>query len=170
MIEEFHRFCIYKIYTWEDRTEQIAQLIQPGSSVLEFGADRMLLKKYLPEGCVYTPSDIIDRGCNTIICDLNADNLPDFPYHDVAIFSGVLEYICDIDRLISHLSKIVPKIITSYAVNDYPRLEKDFRKIQGWVNDYSRSEFKNIFLENGFCCDKIVRWEMQEIFVFNRCL
>lgn len=75
---------------WDSRTKQISALIQPGESVIEFGAGRMILKKFLPEKCTYTPSDIIERENRTIICDLNCNLLPQFPSHDVAVFSGVL--------------------------------------------------------------------------------
>src|SRR5205814_2229019 len=103
---------------WDSRTEQIARLIPPGATVLEFGAGRMTLRNYLPEGCQYTPCDLVDRGGGTIVCDLNARELPAFPPLDVAVFSGVLEYINDINYLISHISGSVSTIIASYAVHE----------------------------------------------------
>ena len=96
----------------------MATPIRPGSSVLEFGAGRMVLKQSLPEGCRDTPSDIVDRGPRTIVCDLNARTLPDFPHHDVAVFSGVLEYVHDVPRVVALLARTVDTVVASYADTD----------------------------------------------------
>src|SRR5689334_4642044 len=56
---------------WDSRTKQISGHIKPGSSVLEFGAGRLALVKFLPPDCKYTPSDLVDRGMGTIVADLN---------------------------------------------------------------------------------------------------
>ena len=78
---------------WDARTIMMARLIPPNSSVLEFGAARLVLREYLPTNCSYQPSDIVDRGDNTIVCDLN-DEFPDLSHHYThVVFSGVLEYI-----------------------------------------------------------------------------
>jgi len=49
---------------WDERTIIISQYIPENSSILEFGAARMILKQYLPENCTYTPSDIVSRNGN----------------------------------------------------------------------------------------------------------
>jgi hypothetical protein len=152
---------------WDSRTEQIAGLIAPGASVLEFGAGRMALLDHLPEGCRYTPSDLVDRGNGTIVCDLNARELPPFPPHDVAVFSGVLEYINDLSYLIVHVSKFVGVIITSYA--DAEHVSSTLvRRSQGWVNDYQSSQFEEIFARSGFRCDRVEDWRNQKIYRFVR--
>jgi len=152
---------------WDSRTEQIARLIPSGATVLEFGAGRMTLRDHLPEGCRYTPSDLVDRGHGTIVCDLNARELPAFPPHDVAVFSGVLEYINDVSCVVNHLCKYTKMIITSYAVfhGSSRRLE---RRSCGWVNDYSPSEFEDLFSRSGFRCDHVEDWRNQRIFRFVR--
>ena len=104
--------------SWDSRTQQIAKLIDAHASVIEFGAGRLILKAYLPDGCTYTPSDLVDRGNGTIICDLNSDELPQLQSYDIAVFSGVLEYVNNVPKLISHLSNCVDVIIASYAVTD----------------------------------------------------
>ena len=137
---------------WDQRTKQIAGLIQPGESVIEFGAGRMALKQFLPEDCAYTPSDIVDRGRGTVICDLNNSELPLFPPHDVAVFSGVLEYVNNVPRLILHLSSSVNVIIASYAVADF---KKKGRRRHGWVNDFTSKQFINIFSREEFSCSAL---------------
>ena len=153
---------------WDSRTEKIAQLVAPGSSVLEFGAGRLVLKDHLPEGCRYTPSDIVDRGEGTIVCDLNAETLPEFDAgYDVCAFSGVLEYVNDVPRLIEHLSANIPTIVTSYATLELnPKTTK--RRKSGWVNDYSAAEFNAIFTNCGYLLDHGEEWHSQQIYRFVR--
>ena len=152
---------------WDSRTEQIAMLIPPRTSVLEFGAGRMVLKKFLPQGCTYTPSDLVDRGAGTVVFDLNAREFPEFPPHDVAVFSGVLEYVNDIPHLVSHLSRLVGMIIASYAGTDeHPDIKE--RRSSGWVNDYSSKGLQEVFWAAGFRPDQIVTWRSQTIYRFIR--
>jgi hypothetical protein len=150
---------------WEGRTEQMATLIPPNSSVLEFGAGRMVLKKWLPAGCTYTPSDLVDRGEGTVVCDLNSSNLPKFPTHDMAVVSGVLEYVNDIPQLAIQLSKSVCSILASYATLE--RNGSD-RRAMGWVNDFSENEFIDFFKTAGFDCTHKEDWMTQRIFLFKK--
>ena len=82
------------------------------SRVIEFGAARRALEKYLDPSCVYTASDLVDRGLGTIVCDLNERPLPDLgaDAYDVAVLMGVLEYVRDmpsvIDWLAQHFSSL----------------------------------------------------------------
>ncbi len=150
---------------WEPRTRQIAALIPPGSSVLEFGAGRMALAGYLPDGCSYTPSDIVDRGRNTIVCDLNSPSLPIFPPHQVAVFSGVLEYVWNVERLIDHLSPGIKMFILSYAITDKQRFRLS-RRLSGWVNDYDSQALEDLFNQGGYICNATEMWNSQKIFRF----
>jgi hypothetical protein len=150
---------------WDGRTRLIASLIPAGSSVLEFGAGRLVLRDYLPSGCRYTPSDLVDRGAGTIVCDLNAKVLPDFPRHDVAIFSGVLEYVNDVPRLVRHLSPRVNAFVLSYAVTD-TNASLVYRRADGWVNDFSASALVKVFADHGFRCDRTESWRSQQVFRF----
>lgn len=149
---------------WDSRTEQISKLIDDDTSVIEFGAGRLILKSYLPEGCIYTPSDLVDRGQNTVICDLNND-LPQIQRYDFAVFSGVLEYIHNVPRLISYLSNYVDAIIASYAILES---NKSSRRSEGWVNDYSSSELIKVFESAGYRCYHIEGWRTQLIYKFSR--
>ncbi len=81
--------------SWDERTILISKLIPPNSSILEFGAGKMTLKKHVEDNCSYTPSDFVDRGGNQLIYDLNAPKLSSFSdKYDVSVFSGMecLEY------------------------------------------------------------------------------
>ena len=150
---------------WDSRTKQIADLVEPGKSIIEFGAGRLVLKEFIPGNCSYTPSDLVDRGYGTIVCDLNSTTLPDLQKFDIAVFSGVLEYIYDVPRLILYLSSYVDVIIASYAVTD---TNESDRHMLGWVNDYSSATFAKLFANAGFQWEReqTKKWEQQLIYKF----
>lgn len=148
---------------WDARTRMIADMIEPGLSVLEFGAGRRILQTFLPDGQPYTPCDRVARGRGSIICDLNADTLPDFPQHDIAVFGGILEYVDDVPRLIHHLSRVVSIIITSYAVLEF---NENNRRGLGWVNDYTASEVLYLFKYAGFEYETAEWWKNQLVYRF----
>ena len=156
--------------SWNPRTENIAFLIPSGSSVLEFGAGNMSLKNYLPADCKYTGSDLVDRGPGTIVCDLNGPKLPLFSPNDFAVFSGVLEYVNDVPRLIAHLSDVAEVIIASYVTIECVS-SKIARRSVGWVNDFSSEELEATFSRSGFSLDFRETWQEQTIyrFVHERC-
>lgn len=149
--------------TWDSRTRLIASIIpERATGLIEFGAGRMLLAELLPESCKYTPSDIIKRSSETLVVDLNASILPFFTTHDVAVFSGVLEYVLDIPRLVSHLSKSVEIFIVSYApTNNFPNTLE--RRKHGWVNDYSINQLNEVFEQFNFVVDFSTTWKDQII-------
>lgn len=151
---------------WNERTKIMAQWIEPNSKVLEFGAAKLALKQYLPEGVVYTPSDIVDRGLGTIVCDLNI-NIPEFKQQDIIFFSGVLEYIYDLPILITKLSPKTNRFIISYGTFDIFNSLKH-RHINGWVNSYTNEEMLNIFQENNFELIATDVWTKQTIYIFDK--
>ena len=150
---------------WDSRTKKIAGLIDSQSSIIEFGAGRLVLKSYIPSGCQYTPSDLVDRGGGTIVCDLNKKPLPEFQTYDFAVFSGVLEYVYDVESLVAHLSHRVSNVVASYAV-----LESNAgkRRQYGWVNHFKSKEFIDLFEQAGFQCDHQEAWGGQLIYRFRK--
>jgi hypothetical protein len=125
----------------------------------------MALKDFLPVGCIYTPSDLVDRGGGTLVCNLNGRLLPPIPRHNVAVFGGVLEYVHDVPRLISHLSNFVETIIASYAVTDS---NNGNRRANGWVNDFSSRDILVLFEAAGFQMDQAEQWGSQSVYRFRR--
>ena len=151
---------------WDSRTQRLGALVKPGSAVLEFGAGRLTLVKYLPQGCTYTPSDLVDRGNGTIVFDLNGiDPMPVFSAQDVAVFSGVLEYVNDVPKLISELSNRLGVVVASYAVTDF---NNGNRRRHGWVNDFSSTDVIRIFETAGFSCNHQEQWRSQVIYRFEK--
>ena len=159
---------------WDSRTEKIAQLIPKGARVIEFGAGRRQLEKFLDSSCSYVPSDLTNRGPGTIICDLNQRPLPDLRYVevDVAVFGGVLEYVCDLDSLVDWLSQQFRFCIASYAyvapgkgaaIGIRQRLD---RLYHGYMNHYTEGELVELFHQRGYLCAKEETWDTQRIFQF----
>src|SRR6185312_8871325 len=97
------------------RTRIAAGFVPDGSRVIEFGAGNRLLEKHLDSSCTYTPSDLVDRGPGTIVCDLNERPLPDLgtDTYDTAVILGVLEYLTDVPSLIDWLAQHVPLCVIS---------------------------------------------------------
>lgn len=150
---------------WDERTKIISTLIPENVTVLEFGAGRLVLKQLLHPSCNYQPSDIVDRGFGTIVCDLNNDDLPGFSAYDYIVFSGVLEYIYDLDRLFRHLEPICENMILSYATTDFTSNRNiNIRRSYGWVSDYSKIELLLILKKYSFKLERELVWRDQTIF------
>ena len=152
---------------WDSRTIMMARMIPPNSSILEFGAARLVLREYLPPNCTYQPSDIVDRGENTIVCDLNYE-FPKLSHHYThVVFSGVLEYIFDIDKVLKELKTHSDTVIASYAttdkISDYVT-----RRQSGWINHFNNDQIVSIFSKNGYCLKSSHSWNLHTIYIFEQ--
>lgn len=159
---------------WDARTEKIARLIPPTSRVIEFGAGRRQLEKRLDPTCTYIPSDLVERGPGTYICDLNRYPLPDIHHLnvDTAVFGGVLEYIHDIESLVEWLARHVSLCVASYACVQ-PRKgivwrlrDRSNRFYHGYMNSYGEEELVDLFRRAGFRCIARDPWTSQRVFLF----
>ncbi|RMA57981.1 methyltransferase domain-containing protein [Ulvibacter antarcticus] len=152
--------------TWDERTILLAQQITPNSKVLEFGPRRLILKKNLPENCEYYNSDIIKRDDETLVIDLNKE-LPELPEVDFIVFSGVLEYVKDVNHLISHCNKYSKSILLSYAVTDHFSNVKN-RRISGWISDLSVDDIEKIARDLKMNWSFLNVWKGQRLFRFDK--
>lgn len=146
---------------WDERSIILAEMVNNGAKVIEFGAGKMRLKDYLPANCKYTPSDIHLRDSSVIYCDLNDKEMIDLENYDTAIFSGVLEYVYDLDGLFEKLAKSIKYINMTYACTDISGAN---RLKQGWLSDYTNSDLREIFKRNGFLEVEYLEWRKQSIF------
>lgn len=150
---------------WDSRTILIAGLIPAGSAVLEFGAGRFVLRDHLPPDCSYQPSDIVDRGDGTIVCDLNED-FPTLPRrYTHTVFSGVFEYVSDIGAVVGALKNNTTVIIASYSTTD---MLSDYitRRRSGFINHLSNEQFISLFHHHGFRLSQTHMWQLQTIYYF----
>jgi hypothetical protein len=159
---------------WDARTEKIARLIPPNSRVIEFGAGRRQLEKFLDPSCTYVPSDLEERGPGTFVCDLNRRPLPGFSQLnvDTAVFGGVLEYIRDVESLVGWLARHVSVCVASYACaaskqGIFQRLrDRVDRFYFGYMNCYGEEEVVDLFRRAGFQCIARDPWTSQRVFLF----
>jgi len=148
--------------SWDERTKLLADKIVPNSKVFEFGAARLVLRDMLPKGCVYLHSDLVARAKDTLVADLNKE-VPDIPEVDVIVFSGVLEYIFDVEELLVTLSPKTNAFIFSYATtNRFPKTSK--RREHGWVSDLSEEDFKIIASKLNKNLIHLSDWKSQHLF------
>lgn len=162
---------------WDGRTKQIASLVPLGTRVIEFGAGRRQLEKYLSAGCTYTPSDLVDRGWGTIVCDLNHRPLPDLSHvaPEVAVFGGVLEYVRDVPGLLQWLTESgVKTCITSFdpspvGLGIIGRYRESARRTYyGYMNNLTEEQLERSFAEAGFARIRRQTWTTQSILQFQR--
>ncbi len=146
---------------WNQRTEILASMIPQGANIIEFGAGNMALKNYLPPDCSYTPSDIYARTPEILVCDLN-ENIPfNLTKYDTAVFSGVFEYVYDVEKVFRQLSEIIDNVVLSYACRD---ISKANRLKSGWLSDYSKKELIAIFEKFDYQIVEYNEWRNQSLF------
>jgi hypothetical protein len=150
---------------WDQRTSILGNYIAPGSKVIEFGSGNMSLKKMLPKNCTYTPSDIVKRTEETIVCDLNEPISFDLSFYNTAVFSGVFEYVYDIDTVFKQLEKHIPHIILSYACSD---ICIHNRLINGWLSEFTEKQLLDIFAKYSYDVIDKQEWRQQTIFNLNK--
>ena len=165
---------------WDERSRIIAGLVPAGSRVIEFGAGRQQLARYLDPTCTYLASDVIRRDVSTLVADLNARPLPDLSSlrPDVAVFAGVLEYVVRLAPVARWLARHVPACIASYECARTPawstrRLgERMERARLGWVSTHTEDELLELFRRAGFAREHRTVWHTptgdEPIFVFRR--
>lgn len=157
---------------WDGRTRALAAFIQPGSRIVELGAGRCSLREFLPDNCEYTPSDIVDRGPGTFICDLNKRPLPSLESFapDIVVMSGVLEYVNDPEQAVQWLASQTKQLALSYRcvppdLSNRKRLRVwAERSRHGWVNHLEESGLLELFANAGFVCRDRSTWELHTLF------
>jgi hypothetical protein len=161
---------------WASRTEAVARMVPEDTRVIEFGAGNRQLESLLPPSCSYVPSDLVDRGFETVVCDLNKRPLPDLSHLmvNVAVFVGVLEYVHDLPAITEWLSGQIMVCIASYHCIRAKRFslrrlkEMFLRAYHGYLSYYTEKEIVALFKTNGFVCARIETWRDQELFVFSK--
>lgn len=162
---------------WDERTKLLADWIPSGTRVIEFGAGRRRLEAFLPQDCVYIPSDLTDRGPGTIVCDLNQRPLPDLRSvaPSVAVFSGVLEYVKDIPTLVEWLVESgVRTFVLSFdpvpaGLSWYGMVRERRRRLFfGYMNLVTQSQLCSIFERAGLTRTREEVWTTQRLYSFER--
>jgi hypothetical protein len=132
---------------WDRRAEIAARFVPAGSHVLDLGAGREALSRYIPDSCRYTPADLVPRSKRTIVADVNRGEFPDGDY-DVVAALGLFEYVHDVPRLLAAICQRAPMLVASYCVRTTSRPEP--RLERGFVNDYALNHFVDLCQSAGW--------------------
>lgn len=146
---------------WNERTGILADYLDPKSRIIEFGAGNMYLKDYLkPE--YYTPTDIVKRFEETMVCDLNKKIEINLSNYESAVFSGVLEYVHNIENVFKQLNDFnVKQVVLSYCCSD---VNTSSRELNGWFSDLDRKEIESIFKKYNYNVINYKEWNEQSIY------
>lgn len=155
---------------WISRNRMIAGYVDQGQKVLDIGCGAQDLKLFLPDDVVYVGADIYQRDEECLIIDFNKGILPDLDEieFDVAIFSGVLEYLEDVQYALNWAKKIAGKIILSYAVLERnPSISRRTFK-SGFYNHFSESDFEREMADSGLQITDKQEWRKQNVYELMR--
>lgn len=124
-------------------------------SIVDYGAGKEWLRKYINPDVKYYPVDYIKRNEHTILCDLNFERFPEINA-DVSVCSGVLEFINTAKELLQHVCKHTNKmVIVSYlGVDHFPDIEG--RRASAYISDLSEHDIISIMDAGGFELEKKV--------------
>jgi hypothetical protein len=132
---------------WEYGPARTGRFVPPGSRVLDLGAGLETLKTYLPQGCTYTPFDVVSHSGQTLVGDLNRGELPDGEFDLVAAI-GTLEFVHDVGALVGAIHPRAPLAILTYCAKTIDDL--DMRLEKGFVNDFTRDELVLLCQKKGW--------------------
>lgn len=157
---------------WDDRNENIARLIPPGSSVIDLGCGPQTLRRHLDPSCKYQPCDVIQSTPDVIFCDFNAGVYPEVKEtYDYVVCSGVFEYIRNPAEFLKKNSKLARTMILSY--NPFGQLPGDtkIRRLNcDWINHFTKPELEALFDKTGLewkIFDVTARKNEEFIYVLN---
>ena len=132
---------------WDSRAAMAARHIPAGQRVLDIGGGAMALRALLAPGCSYVPADIVSRGPECQVVDLNKGEFPTGQY-DWITFLGVLEYIHDPVAVLTRARDAARNAIVTYCTMSNGDVQT--RRGMGWVSDYTRAEFELILADAGW--------------------
>ncbi|WP_396601587.1 hypothetical protein [Algibacter sp. R77976] len=146
---------------WNERTTIMANYISPSSKIIEFGAGNMFLKEFLAPN-FYTPTDIVKRFDETVLCDLNKPIEINLKKYETAVFSGVLEYVHDIDFVFNQMhDNKIKQVVVSYCCSDIIKVSRDKN---GWLSDLKKADLISVFKKYNFAIEDYREWKNQSIF------
>lgn len=146
---------------WDERTLILGSFINPNAKIIEFGAGNLVLKTFLNNYKSYTPSDIVARFEDILVCDLNLKIPFELSNYDTAVFSGVFEYVYNIEEVFAQMSSTIKQIVLSYSCADVVKLSRDKN---GWLSDYKKSELEAIFKKYNYKIENYQEWKNQSLY------
>lgn len=148
---------------WDERNALIASLIPRGASVLDLGAGARTLAGHLSDSSRYQAVDLVP-GPGVVVCNFDTDELPRFEDRfDIAVVSGVLEYLADVEGFVSSLGSVADAAVLTYAVRTTGDTHA-LRAARGWVNHLRRHEMMALLEATDCPWTVLGEWRWQVIF------
>lgn len=137
--------------SWVRRAKLASDWIAGEPSVCDVGCGNMYIRGLLGASTKYVGIDIVRRDEETIVVDLNKEELPvvDMP---CGLALGVCEYIIDPAHFYRQLRQF-QTVVTSYNHYSIQDLYWKFRRKKravDWINRFTRKEFLKIVTGAGF--------------------
>ena len=151
---------------WDYRYKTLLNAMKPCKKVMDLGAGNMSLKRLLEDDIKYYPVDNKKYYDNTIVCDLNS-SFPDIKV-DAIFMCGILEYIKDVDSLISRLKNKTKYIYLSYNEWNEEIVSIKQRQYNGWKNNYTIAELVSIIEKNRFVLEEEIKTKNVERYLIFR--
>lgn len=142
---------IFENKAWEKRAEIMASMI-PGDvrSVMDLGCGDCKLKKYLSKGIKYIGLDYCQRSEDTIVCDMNKEQLPMIDV-DMYYLAGVLPYINDKEALFKQMKNGKYILLSAYPMEQFIRLDGHVANVPSFFfQNYSNDDMVNYLYKEGF--------------------
>ena len=149
---------------FDRRAGKMASLIPPDvTSVMDMGCGDEVLKRHLNPKIKYYGLDVVRRSADTIICDANAEPLPDIQV-DAYYMAGFLLYMNDVEKLISQMRGAKYLIFDLWNYVEFRRYDNIYMNIYtrrarsvSWnarEQFLSLPEMINALTANGFVIEK----------------
>ena len=154
---------------WHSRTVMLYRMIEDAKSILELGAGMCHIVGFLKPWQEYTPSDLVNRdeysrGRKSIVMDFNSDPWEIEGPYDAVLLSGVLEYANDLPALVHNISTVTDTVACSYSDTTNERICQR----NGWVNQFTFREFRQLFFDAGYAMIRSGDWNDQKLYKFER--
>ena len=129
-----------------------AQHLPPGGRVLDLGCGLMTLREYLTPGTAYIPLDLMARGAQCLVADLNQGHYPSGRV-DAVTMLFLLEFIHDPRALLTWAKGATDLLILTYVPLE--RLSGDDRRAAGFFNDFSVASLTGLLNECGWAAPRV---------------
>jgi hypothetical protein len=142
--------------SWATRLDSAMPLMAEALWVADLGCGMQDLRKRMAPAATYLPMDIKRWTDDTLVCDLNAQQLPELYISlcDVCVVMGVLEYLYEPDWLLARLAEYAEGIVLSYNASDRAKVD---RPGNGWVNAFSADEILGMVERTPYRVTKVGR-------------
>jgi hypothetical protein len=137
---------------WGERSRIAAALVEDDTSVLEIGVGLGVFRDLVSARTTYVGADLEPLDTQTIRLDLDSDELPDRAF-DYAVLLGVFGYLHRPEAAAKKICGIAGRIVVSYCCRRGDVKADDVRESRrrrGWLNDFTQSEFVELFTRHGF--------------------